>query len=304
MTHQLLSKKTGMIRSIIFISFFTILITLMATIAYAQGTINSGRIAFHSYTEYSDDPPYDGIYSLDGEIHIYNLNSNTPYTLGQNAIRAEVDHAMNPKFSPDGSRIVFMGLPKNNHPTDKDWAVALDIWLYDFRTNAPPLNLSEQAGLTAIEEDPNFSPDGTKVVFKKRFWSTERECEPSEDWVSELWELSLSGFSLKQLTDTPCVEESGPEYSPDGNWILFWVGDGAGAYIGKIPSLAESIKEIIEVHDNEEGDSPGIQDYFPSYWGDDKIIYTSWDTPQYYPIKDDDDIKIYNIMNQQPLIRN
>lgn len=242
--------------------------------------VNSGRIAFHSYTEYDDDDPPDGTYSLDGVIHIWDLDSDTPYTLGQDTIRSGVDHAMNPTFSSDGSQLVFMGLRKNSHPTDATWAEALDIFMYDFRTNQLT-NLSQLATLgSSIDEDPAFSPDGSKVVFKRS--------------RSDLWELSVADYSLKNLTNSASVEESGPRYSPDGNWILFWVGDGAGSYIGKIPSSGGAIQMVV---DNYPWDSPGIQDYFPSYWGDDKIIYTSWDTPQYYPAKDDDDIKVYSLSN-------
>ena len=236
-----------------------------------QGPINTGRIAYHSYTEYDDDDG-DGTYSLDGEIHIIDLDRESPYFIGEYMIWSNVDHAMNPRFSYDGKRIVFMGLPKNNHPTDATWFEALDIFMYDFEKDQLT-NLSQAAGLgSSIDEDPTFSPDGTKVVFKRS--------------RADLWELSVADYSLKKLTNTDSIEESGPRYSPDGNWILFWVGSGANSYIAKIPSSGGTTQVVVD-------NSPGIQDYFPSYWGSDRIIYTSWDNPQYY----DDDIKIYNLSN-------
>jgi hypothetical protein len=93
---------------------------------------------------------------------------------------------------------------------------------------------------------------------------------------------------------TGAGEKSGPQYSPDGNWITFWVGDGAAAYIAKVPAASESETTYTMVVDNDVAGDAGMQDYFPSYWDSSRLIYTSWDTAQ-LPGVNDDDIRVLNL---------
>jgi hypothetical protein len=93
---------------------------------------------------------------------------------------------------------------------------------------------------------------------------------------------------------TGAGEKSGPQYSPDGNWITFWVGDGAAAYIAKVPAASESETTYTMVVDNDVAGDAGMQDYFPSYWDNSRLIYTSWDTAQ-LPGVNDDDIRVLNL---------
>ena len=239
--------------------------------------ITDGRIAFHSYTEYDDENPSDGYYSLDGIIQVVDMSSNSHYLRAEQTIAAEVQHAMNPKFSEDGSKLVFMGLPTTRTYShyDDGWAKYLDIFLYDFRSDNV-VNLSDRAGLSGVEEDPSFSPDGNYVVFKNN--------------RLDIYSINLLDYSNNQLTfDGTTSEESGPRYSPDGNWIIFWVGAGSSSYIAKVPDEGGSTTKILD-------NKPNIQDMYPSYWGSDKVIYTSWNSPWWDEEKgkwrDDDDIRI------------
>ena len=62
---------------------------------------------------------------------------------------------MNGVFSPDGTKIVFMGDKKKGQ---RNW----DIFLWTVG-GGEPVNLTNGGGR---DEDPKFSPDGTKIVFK------------------------------------------------------------------------------------------------------------------------------------------
>ena len=232
-----------------------------------EGSDLRGRIAFHSYTEYDDDNT-DGYHSIDGIIQVYDLATNTHYQRAEATIASQVQHAMNPKFSPDGSRLVFMGLPKTHtyEHTNDAWANYLDIFLYDLLSDRV-VNLSEQAlqggtsaGLTdygKVEEDPDFSPDGRRVIFKQD--------------RSDLWEVSLDSLEISQITNSPSVEESGPRYSPDGQTIVFWEGTGANAGIYEVPATAGPHAQSTLVVD-----TGGIQEMYPAFQDNDHLLYSRW----------------------------
>ena len=61
---------------------------------------------------------------------------------------------------------------------------------------------------------PNFSPDGSKIVF------IQAAGEPND-----LYSVNVNGTGLTQLTDTPNDYEFAPNYSPDGTKILYSKGN-------------------------------------------------------------------------------
>lgn len=245
-------------------------------------SITSGRVAWHSYTEYDDDND-DGYHSIDGRICVYDFTSGSHNARAESTIASGVQHAMNPNLSLDGRYMTFMGLPKTRtYSHYSSWAEYLDIFVYDFRNNNL-VNISaliDRGAFDQFEEDPVFSPDGQWIAFKYQ--------------RSDIWAVRLSDYYLRQVT-AGAGEESGPQYSPDGNWISFWVGDGVDAYIAKIPAGSTSATAYTLVVDNDVAGDMGIQDYFPSYWDSSRMIYTSWDTPQSPGQNDDDDIRIRNL---------
>jgi murein DD-endopeptidase MepM/ murein hydrolase activator NlpD len=223
-----------------------------------HGHLPAGRIAFHSYTEYDDDN-VDGHHSIDGVISVVDLLTNTHYEPAEVTIDNGVQHAMNPKFSHDGSQLVFMGLPRTRmySHTDDAWANYLDIFLYDFRTDQLT-NLSAQAGMAvygAVEEDPDFSPDGQQVIFKRD--------------RSDLWTIDLGTFELSQVTfDGATSEESGPRYAPDGQWVVYWVGSGSDAGIYR-QRVIDGLVEVVV-------DNPGLQDMYPASLDANRLVYSRW----------------------------
>jgi hypothetical protein len=90
-------------------------------------------------------------------------------------------------------------------------------------------------------------------------------------------------IALTQLTNTPGVEESGLKFSLDSQTIVCWIGSGASSWIGMIPAAGGTVTLVVDHADT--------QDYYPSYWQEDRIIYTSWDTAG----SGDDDIRIRDL---------
>ena len=93
--------------------------------------------------------------------------------------------------------------------------------------------------------------------------------------------MRSDGSSGVQLT-TATGEKSGPNYSPDGYHIVYWLNGGANADIW---------------HMNADGSGPvslvanvGIQDYYPIFRDANNILYARWNS-SIAPHPD----KIYNI---------
>jgi TolB protein len=125
-------------------------------------------------------------------------------------------------WSPDSKRVVFhasasgAGAPKNpglpgSSTSDSDIFVAnVDDLLAGV---AQPTNLTDN-GAAFIEDDAEWSPDGTKIVYVRH---PERE----------LYMMNADGSETERLTDNE-EEERGPTWSPDGTRILFSCRTGTG----------------------------------------------------------------------------
>ena len=77
---------------------------------------------------------------------------------------------------------------------------------------------------TVNEENPDWSPDGTKIAF-----SSDR------DYNGEIYIMDIDGSNQKNITNTSNFDESDPSWSPDGTKIA-------------ITSIGEEMKiQIIEL---------------------------------------------------------
>ena len=107
-----------------------------------------------------------------------------------------------PTLSPDGNRIVFT--------RDSNRLVALDLWT----DGAEVIDLSK-SGAKAIElgvpgdGQPNFSPDGRRIVFTSR-----------RDRDYEIYVMNADGSEQRRLTHSRGIDMN-PVFSPDGRRIAF-----------------------------------------------------------------------------------
>jgi len=232
--------------------------------------IVAGRVAYHSYSDYG----------VDGELHVWNFADAGADVRAEGTVNARVRYAMNPQFSGNGRYLVLMGVDRQ---LPKAWP-NLDVFIYDFRTDTVT-NLTEAlitagfltAGNDWIDEDPSFDPMSLTIAFKRRSGGN-----------SDLWSMKLDGtaqvpLAFTRLTNTPSVEESGPKFAPDGQTIVCWVGAGASSYIASLPAAGGAVSLVVN--------NANRQDYYPSYWGAGRMLYTSWDTNG----SGDDDIRVRNL---------
>lgn len=100
---------------------------------------------------------------------------------------------VHPRASRDGKRIVFVALG--------------DLWILPIGGGAPERVTND----AAVESDPSFSPDGTKIVF-----SADRAGNANMD----IYVRDLKTGQDRRLT-TSGEAEIGGTFSPDGRWVAF-----------------------------------------------------------------------------------
>ncbi len=143
---------------------------------------------------------------LEGEIWLISLDGRLVRRITKNNYYEEY-----PRFSPDGSKIVFVrnmgglipgvGLdPKHN-----------EIFVYDLRAGT-------ETGLTRNDvEDghPEWSYDGKSIAFFSRRGDPEGK--------ATIWVMQADGSNPRQITHLGPGELShlDPTWSPDGNWLAF-----------------------------------------------------------------------------------
>jgi len=199
----------------------------------------AGKLAFHRYVSYGDGT---------SQIYLYDFRA---HALSQiSAASWGISDPMNAVFSRDGAWLLFMGV-KNN---------AWNIFLYPLGSANPPFNLTNSTGGTR-NEDPKFSADGTKIVFKQ-----------NGDVKIATLSFSAGVPSLSaptNLTGTaPTTENSMPFLAPDASAVYFATGSGATLGLHKL-TLATGASVTF--------DAPsGLAAYYPIVRGDGQVFYARW----------------------------
>jgi Tol biopolymer transport system component len=148
---------------------------------------------------------YGLTWSRDGGSLIYStmIVAATPFYLWRTGIdgrqppqRLEVagTKASFPSASPTASRLVFQRSLED-----------FDIWRYHMNGGMEPFIVS-----SATDHNPQFSPDGTRIVF-----ASDRSGQ------SEIWVAQADGSKPVQMTNSPGRGGGTARWSPDGRWIAF-----------------------------------------------------------------------------------
>ncbi len=99
-------------------------------------------------------------------------------------------------WSPDARRIAYQANVKVGDP---------DIFIYSLETKES-VNVTNNS---AFDSDPNFSPDGTQIVFASL-----------RDGNAEIYLMNADGGNVRRLTNHPGWDNH-PVFSPDGTGIAF-----------------------------------------------------------------------------------
>ena len=165
----------------------------------SNGITVTGKLIWHSYTNYG----FSGVQSWMINFDTGNIYEITP---------TRVSAAMNYDFNQDGTVVVVMG--SDNNASVQAW----DIWV----ANVTDSGLANVTKLTSAStdgsrnEDPKFSSDGSKIIFKKN--------------LDNIVSLNTSDFTLNGVDQTPpqtvllanSYESSMPYYlvGSDANFVF------------------------------------------------------------------------------------
>jgi TolB protein len=171
-------------------------------------------------------------------------------------------------WSPDSKYIAYhasasgIGLPVNTDPgaatSDSDIFVAnVDDLL---ARTAGPQNITNSSG--ARDDDADWSPDGTKIVFTSKPTSD----DPINPVHAEIYTINPDGTGLTRLTFND-YEERGPSWSPDGSRIVFIARVGIrGGNIFEICVMNADGTNFVQLTDN------AVFDATPTFSPDGEMI--------------------------------
>ena len=140
----------------------------------------------------------------DGDAEIYVMNADGT---GQTRLTNAPGPDSEPVFSPDGTKIAFQSFRDQLVPP------AARIYIMDAdgdnqrRVTEPPANSTTAAPGAGF---PDFSPDGSKIVFTANYQQNN----------GEIYTMNLDGSALRRLTTDTAVDLD-PKFSPDGTKIAF-----------------------------------------------------------------------------------
>jgi Tol biopolymer transport system component len=122
-------------------------------------------------------------------------------------------------WSPDGSKLIFNSARKLDGTDASN--PAHNIW----RVNADGTGLTPLTHVTAARADctqPQWSPDGTKIVFASRR-NLDGTDAPNTHFTFNIWWVSADGTGLTPLTHATAdgTDSTQPQWSPDGTEIVF-----------------------------------------------------------------------------------
>lgn len=208
----------------------------------------TGLIAYHTYREYLARPAD----ADDGHIFIWHLPAGPLRNL---TAGLAVENALNPRFSPDGSHVIFTALPSGVVPPDapRDYESIgshLELYAYDLARGT----LTRLTHNDVADEDAEYSPDGQRIVFKR---------------AGQVWMMTADGSAASAIT-SPGPEQSGPRFSPDGSSIVYWQGDGARADVWRMALDGSRTAPLAS--------ATGLQEYYPVYRDAQTVLYSRWES--------------------------
>jgi len=140
-----------------------------------------------------------------GDFAIFAVNDDgtavtqiTPYSVDADA----------PRWSPDGSRIVYVVRPPGLGCSPADAGCATQIWVM----NADGTGQTQLATGPTRAAQPDWSSDGSA----RRVRPGRRPRRARRGPAAHVWVMNADGSGADQMTQSPGAREANPHFRPDG----------------------------------------------------------------------------------------
>ena len=158
------------------------------------------------------------VFDFLGDLYLMPLNGSGDRS--PTRISEGISWDMQPRFSPDGTRIAFTSdrTGKSKHAGYNIWTIARD--------GSDPKQITDETFRLIFS--PAWSPDGEYIVARKHFTSR-RSLGSGEMWLYHRSGVSGAGQGGVQLTEKPNEQQdvNEPIFSPDGKY-LYYSQDASG----------------------------------------------------------------------------
>lgn len=160
---------------------------------------DGNEIVFHSFRDSSPDVYTSDIYTMNADGSDQTRLTSSPFR--------DVD----PDWSPDGSKVVFVRY--DNHGTDTNGYGTNGIHVISADGTVTRLTSNESGPSGRNPQDPDWSPDGEKILFSSSRYGG------SGTTRSSTFVMNADGSEETELAGG--YSESRPAWSPDGRKFVF-----------------------------------------------------------------------------------
>jgi hypothetical protein len=183
---------------------------------------------------------------VDSPLRFAEVALRTSRNLGSSRVSDRTGREMGARLHPDGIRVVFAREKVNGSPDSRE------LYVSTIDGSSSELRLTQN---TAAEDDPVWSPDGSKVLFTS-----------SRDGEVGLWVSADNGSNPERFLPTPTGYQDGQadwhaatdrvafrRRDPDGHCTL-WLSSGSG--LGEIPLTDGGVTTGPDLGDHQPSFSP------------------------------------------------
>lgn len=184
--------------------------------ARTQKTIHVALDTFPCYSRDGERIAFSSLRTGNGDIYATNSTSGR----AKRQIAASSDLELSPSWSADDSTIAFSRFSS----VANEW----EIWLFDL----------ERGALTSLVPGmfPRFHPREDLILFQRKNPST---------GLDELWTINTEGTEETQLLFSETASYGRPDWSPDGERIVFESSESVDEFSGDPSDRARTLTESL-----------------------------------------------------------